>query len=137
MIPGDLHRSNCISSNFSEKIKFISHKHEKADYPKRFINSVIRQFHDRSNQSNIDDFDDYTFPPIFFDIPKSFILIELPFCENNKIKSKHFLKKFHRFTKDRLDVAIKWKTRKVKILFPLQNKSIHPSCDLLRYLFMW
>ena len=75
-----LNRSNRISSNFSEEIKFISHKNDQADDPKRFINSVIRQFQDRSNQSNIDDFDDYTFPMNFFDIPKSFILIELPFC---------------------------------------------------------
>ena len=80
MILGDLHQCKRISSNFSEEIRFISHKYEKDDYPKRFINSVIRQFQDRSNQSNIDDFDNYTFPPIFFDIPKSFILIELPFC---------------------------------------------------------
>ena len=42
MILGDLHRSNRISSNFSEEIR--SHKYEKADNPKRFINSVIRQF---------------------------------------------------------------------------------------------
>ena len=41
MILRDLHRSNRI---------FISQKYssyEKADYPKRFINSVIRQFQDR------------------------------------------------------------------------------------------
>ena len=44
MILGDLHRSNHISSNVSEEIKYITHKHEKADYPKRFINSAIRQF---------------------------------------------------------------------------------------------
>ena len=44
MILGDLHWSNCISSSFSEKIKFISHKYEEADDSKRFINSVIRQF---------------------------------------------------------------------------------------------
>ena len=40
-----------------------------------------------SNQSNIDDFDDYIISPNFFDIPKSVILIELPFCENNEIKT--------------------------------------------------
>ena len=44
MILGDLHRSNRISSNFSEEIRFISHKYEKADNPKCFINSAIRQF---------------------------------------------------------------------------------------------
>ena len=91
-------------------------------YPKRFINSVIRQFQDRSNQRNIDDFDDYIILPNFIDIPKSFILIELSFCENNEIKSKHFLKKFHRFTKDRFEVAIKWKTRQVKTFFPLKRQ---------------
>ena len=57
-----------------------------------FINSVIRQFQDRSNQSNIDDFDDYIIPPNFLDITKSFIFIELPLCENNEKKSKTFLK---------------------------------------------
>ena len=65
MILRDLHRPNRISSSFSEEIKFISHEYEKADYPKRFINSVIRQFQDRSNQSHIDDFDDYIISSIY------------------------------------------------------------------------
>ena len=65
MILRNLHRPNRISSSFSEEIKFISHKYEKADYPKRFINSVIRQFQDRSNQSHIDDFDDYIISSIY------------------------------------------------------------------------
>ena len=56
----------------------------------------------------------------------------MPFCENKEIKSKHFLKKFHRFTKDRFEVAIKWKTRQVKTLFPLNNGSIHPSCVIYK-----
>ena len=49
------------------------------------------------------------YSPEFFR-PKSFILIESPLGENNKTKSKYFLMKF-RFTKDRFEVAIKWKTR--------------------------
>ena len=60
------------------------------------------------------------------------LLIELPFCETNEIKSKHFLKKFHRFAKDRFEVAIKWKARQVKTLFPLKDKSIHPSCVIYK-----
>ena len=102
MILGDLHRSNRISSNFSEEIKFISHKYQKANYLKRFINSVIRQFQDKWNQSNIDDFDDYIIPSNLFDIPKSFW--------------------------NCFEVAIKWKTRQGKTLFPLRDKSIHPFC---------
>ena len=85
IILGNLHRSNHISSIFSEEIKSISHKYENDDYPKRFVNSVIRQFQDKSNQRNIHDFDDYIIPLNFFDIPKSFFLVELPFCENNEI----------------------------------------------------
>ena len=78
MILGDLHRSHSITSIFSEEIKFISHEYEKADYPKCFVNSVIRQFQDRSNQSNIDDFDDYIIQQNFYDITKFFASIELP-----------------------------------------------------------
>ena len=77
MTLGDLHRSNRIFSNFSEEIKFTSHKYEKADYPKYFINSV-RQFQDRSSHCHTDDFDYYIIPLIFFDIPEPFILIKLP-----------------------------------------------------------
>ena len=124
VILGDLHRSFRISSDLNEEIKLISHKYDRADYPKRFVNSVIRQFQEKPNQHNIDDFDEYIIPPNFFDTPKPFILIELPFCETNETKSKHFLKKFHRFTKDHFDVAIKWKTKQVKSLFPLKDKKM-------------
>ena len=76
MTLGDLHRSNRIFSNFCEDIKFISHKYEKADHPKRF--DSVRQFQDRSSQCHIDHFDYHIIPLNFFDIPKSFILIKLP-----------------------------------------------------------
>ena len=77
MIPGDLHRSNPISSNFSEEMKLIRRKYQKADYLKCFINSAIRQFQDKSNEHNIDDFYDYLILVDFCDIPKSFILTVL------------------------------------------------------------
>ena len=41
----------------------------------------MRQFQDRSNQLNIEDFDDYIITPNFFDTPKSF---ELQFSETAK-----------------------------------------------------
>ena len=34
---------------------------------------------------------------------------------------------YHRF-----EVAITWKTRPVKTLFPLKDKSIHPSCVIYK-----
>ena len=39
---------------------------------------------------------------------------------------------FHRFTKDRFEVAIKWEIRQVKTLFSLKQKSIHPSCMIYK-----
>ena len=92
----------------------------KADYPTRFINSVIKQFQDKSNQRNVGNLDEYIILTIFFDIPKSFMLTELPFFEN-EVKSKHFLKKFHHFTKDCFEIDIKWKG---KTFFSLKEKSV-------------
>ena len=74
MIIGDLYRSNRITSGFSEEMKFISHKYEKADDPKLFINSVTRQFQDKSTQCNIDNFDDYNYSTEFFRYTKIFYL---------------------------------------------------------------
>ena len=79
--------------------------------------SVTTQFHNMSNQRNIDDFDDYIIPPNFFNIPKSFELIELPFSQNNELKTKCFTK-----------CCFEWETRQVKTLFSLKDKSIHSSC---------
>ena len=47
-------------------MKFISHKYEKADDAKLFINSVTKQFQDKSAQCNIDNFDDYNYSTEFF-----------------------------------------------------------------------
>ena len=102
MIWGDWHRSKRISSDFSEEIKFVSRKYEKADYPKRFSNSVTKQFQDKSNQRNIGNFDDYIIPPNFFDIPKSFTLIKLPFC---KIAPKTVLKKIFNRKLDKSELS--------------------------------
>ena len=74
MILRYLHRSNCISSHFSEEIKLISHEYEKADHPKHFVNNIIRQFQDRLNQRDIDDSDDYIIPLNFFRFSKIFYL---------------------------------------------------------------
>ena len=43
-INGDLCRSKRIPSNFDEEIPLIKEKFMRADYPLRFINSVINQF---------------------------------------------------------------------------------------------
>ena len=69
-------------------------------------------------------------PPYYFEVDKRFILLKLPFCQNNEIKSKHFLKKFHHFTKNNFDIAISWETRKIQTLFSLKDKNLYPACRI-------
>ena len=66
-------------------------------------------------------------PPYFFEVNKRFILLKLRFCENNEIRSKQFLKKFHHFIKINFDIAISWETRKIQTLFHLKDKTLYPA----------
>ena len=73
-------------------------------YPLPFIDNIIRTFKERNivdqnNETNDND-DKPLLPTYFFEVNKRFILLKLPFRQNNEIKSKHFLKKFHHFTKN-------------------------------------
>ena len=54
----------------------------KADYPLRFINSVVNEF--QKGKKCGDD------PTSLFEIAKPLIFVEIPYCELNEIKSKHF-----------------------------------------------
>ena len=47
-------------------------------------------------------------------------------------KSKHFLKKFHKFTNNSLRIVITWKTRNIRSLFPLKDKSDYESCVIYK-----
>ena len=40
------------------------------------------------------------------------------------------MNKFHTFTNNTFDVAIKWMTKKVKQLFNLKSRNPHPSCKI-------
>ena len=100
------------------EVQFIKSKFTSVGYSLPFIDSVICTFKEDNivDQNNvIDDNDDEPLiPPYFFEVNKCFILLKLPFCQNNGIKSKHFLKKFHHFTKNNFDAAISWETRKIR-----------------------
>ena len=49
-----------------------------------------------------------------------------------EIASKRFIKKFHQFTCDKYDIAVKWLTEEVKSLFPLKDRNLHPSCKIYK-----
>ena len=61
----------------------------KADYPLPFINRVVNEF---QNGEECGD-EIFIIPTTLFEIAKSFIFVEISYCELNEIKSKHFLEK--------------------------------------------
>ena len=116
------------------EVQFIKSKFTSVGYPLPFMDNVIRTFKEDNivDQNNvIDDKDDEPLiPPYFFEVNKRFILLKLPFGQNHEIKSKHFLKKFHHFTKNIFDIAISWETRKIQTLFHLKDKKLYPACKI-------
>ena len=101
----------------------IKQKFLNADYPYRFINSVINNFQKKSDGT-----DDYIIPPGFFDIPKKVVLVDIPYYPKNEEFSKRFMKKFDVFTDNKYDIRIKWITKKVKQMFKLKSRNPHTSC---------
>ena len=85
-INGDLHCSKRISSNFDKEKPLMKEKFMKADYPLRFINSVVNEFQKGKECGD----ESFIIPPTLFEIAKPFILVETPYCELNEIKSKYF-----------------------------------------------
>ena len=129
-INGDLSRAAKISSDFEKEKEAIRLKYNKAEYPKRFVNSVIRDFESKK-RATLDDFD-FIIPPNFFDEPKQFITLEIPYCPENETASKRFLKKFNIFTQQNYQVVIKWITRKTKSLFQLKDRNPYPACQIYK-----
>ena len=87
----------------------------KADYPLHFINSVVNEFQKGKECGD----ESFIIPPSLFEITKPFIFVEIPHCELNEIKSKHFLKKFHKFINNIFRMVIMLRpgiTKKLHIL---------------------
>ena len=67
----------------------IKEKFQKADYPLCFINSVVNEFGVKGKECGDGHF---IIPTSLFGIVKPLISVEIPYCELDEIKSKHFLK---------------------------------------------
>ena len=124
-INSDLARAKRISTDFESEKRAITDKFIRADFPKPFITSVIKNFEDKqaihSQSTQVNQ----------AEVPTKLKLsFEIPYCEENEKLSKHFLSKFNRFTENRYTLSIFWKTRKVNTLFTLKDKNPHPSCKI-------
>ena len=82
------------------------------------------------NERNKDWQDDYIIPTYLLEEPKPWTTVEFPFCELNEKRISTFRKKFNYFTNDTYDLNVVWKTKKVRALFDLKNKNLHPSCKI-------
>ena len=101
--------------------KIVKKKFTKVGFPTRFTDSVTRQFEEKRREEKEDQM---LIPKDFFEEHKKQLYLELPYCPKNEDISKVFLEKTHvvvkkhTFTKDKFHVVVKWKTKKVKQLFP-------------------
>ena len=119
----DLHRAKEISSNLDAELIRIRKKYAEAGFPKRFVESVIRE----QNETK----EDVIIPPWLFDDRKT-VIISIPYCETNEKQSKTFVDKLTIFTKNKFLFRIVWKTRKIRTLFPLKDKILHPACVIYK-----
>ena len=102
-IKGDLYRSSRITSNFEEEKSTIRDRCKSAGYPPRFTESIIRDY-ESLKKNNADN--SLIIPEYLFEEPKRTLLVEIPFCHENKAASKRFIHKFHTFTGNTLDYFI-------------------------------
>ena len=110
-----------------DEIPKISQKFLDADNLPLLINSVLKQFNGKLNEK-FNKEDVYNLPSWFFEIKKPVILIDVPSCEKkNEISTKHFLKKFYELTNDLYETKVKLITKKMRNLFGLKSKDLHPQ----------
>ena len=88
---GELHFAKRIFSNFQKEVKNIKEKFSKANFPRRFINSVVAQFNNSTyNNNERNEEDEMIIPPQLFEVPKKMLFLQVPFCEANEKDQKAF-----------------------------------------------
>ena len=97
-----MNRALRISSCLNDEISKIRQKFLNANYPLRFINSVIKQSNDKLSEKS-DKEDDYILLSVFFEIEKQVILTEVSYCENETV-----LNMFHLKSNDPLTTCAKY-----------------------------
>ena len=118
IIKNDLHRAKKISTDFDAEIKEINKKYENAGYPKRYVNSVIKDFNEKDNkQTEIGSKKE----------DKRFVPVKIPFCDKNEKIGRHFLQKLNDFTGKKFAFTIVWQSRKIKTLFKIKDDIKHKA----------
>jgi len=122
----ELHRAFVISDHFDEEVEGIRERYKNAGFPIGFINDVIDSFKFSRFEQII--------PPNLFEQPddKPTIRVRLPYCAKNENLTRTFLKKLRSFIGESFNVYIIWNTSKIRSLFPLKDKNLHPHCIIYK-----
>ena len=118
----ELYRAKRISSNFDKEVKIIESKFINANYPIKYVKSVIKDFNNKTTEQE----DEPLIPDWLFD-ERKFLAIKIPFCEKNESYSKRFQDKLNDYTEGKFNPVIIWQTRKVNSLFTVKDKVLHTS----------
>ena len=118
----ELHRAFVISDNFDEEVIRIRSRYREAGFPQYFLNEIINDFTFSRQQRIIPEkfFDDTDETPI--------LRLRLPFCWKNENLTGVFLKKLYSYIGNSFKVFIIWNTTKIRSLFPLKDRNLHPNC---------
>ena len=101
---------------------------KKADFPTKFIDSVIKCL--QCNERNKYQQDDFIIPPYIFEQPKPRTVVEFTFYELNEMSVSEFRKKLNCFTNDSYDLNLVQKTKNARSFIPLKDKNLDPSCKV-------
>ena len=114
--------------NFDHEKEIIREKYHLAAFPTRFVDNVFHQF----DQKLIDKQAEYELiiPDFLFAEPNKFTLLEIPYCVSNENTAKRFLGKLQSFVYHKFDIAVKWSIKKIRSLFCLKDKNLHPACKI-------
>ena len=92
----------------------------------------VLKYKDQFYQKLIDKQTEYELivPNFLFVEPNKFILVEIPFCISNENTIKRVLDKLQSFVHHKFDTAVKWSNKKIRSLFCLIDKNLHPACKI-------
>ena len=118
-ILGGLHRANKISSNFELEKQRIKKKHISVNFPYNFIQSTFNSYQQKC-ESLIPNW-------LFEEKHRKTVYIRISFCQSNEHYAPKFIRKLEGFTKEKYSFVLIWKTRNIRSLFNLKDKTSHVS----------
>ena len=118
-ILGDLHRAHKILSNFELEKQHIRKKYFSVNFPCNFIQLTFKSYQQKC-KSLLPNW-------LFEEKYRKKNYIRIPFCQSNEHFVLKFIRKLQGFTEEKYFFLIILKTRHIRSLFDLKDKTCHFS----------